>query len=176
LAHRLSSLLYFAAIGQGARLVLSNTSCTAILVSIALVAATTDLIIAVTGVRAFSIGLSRQTPELLKREDNPILVSLLWGVNTGSGLSTFRVTALVWVVMVAAVAGFAPWWIGSVYAAGFIIPLAAIIRFGEYPTERSCRWLGANRSIRRGAQVVSSVLDLLLAFATMGGGLVTRGV
>lgn len=69
-------------------------------------------------------GLSRQTPKsLLYSQTHPRLAVLFWGFDTGTAVSTFRVSAATWIVFIGAALGVAPIWVGISYAAGFSVPL-----------------------------------------------------
>src|SRR5262245_55669558 len=54
----------------------------------------------------------RQTPRALMRKYPPRLVALLWGLDTGVAVSTFRVSAATWGALVLAFLGFGTWWMG----------------------------------------------------------------
>ncbi len=73
-------------------------------------------------------GLRRQTPKaLLYSTIHPRLAVLMWGIDTGTAISTFRVSATTWVVFLAATLGLAPVWIGVPYALSFALPLIAAL-------------------------------------------------
>lgn len=81
------------------------------------------------GRRLSPLGLSRQTPKGLLygprlRQD---VGAFLWGLDTGTSVSTFRVSAATWVVLAATILGLTPWWIGACYAAGFVIPVVVLL-------------------------------------------------
>jgi hypothetical protein len=65
----------------------------------------------------------RQTPKELVGRFHPAVGGLLWGLDTGSMVSTFRAAAASWAALVLAFAGWAPPWCGLVYAAAFGAPL-----------------------------------------------------
>lgn len=65
----------------------------------------------------------RQTPRHLFLRFGPAKGAALWGLDTGLGFTTYRVTSIVWAGMVLSVFGFLPAWAGIGYAAGFSFPL-----------------------------------------------------
>ncbi len=68
--------------------------------------------------------MRRQTPKnLIYRYGNQV-GALLWGLDTGLAVTTFRVSAATWAVLALTLLNLAPWWLGAVYAAGFCLPLA----------------------------------------------------
>jgi hypothetical protein len=70
---------------------------------------------------------NRQTPRSLAGRLPAPLVGLLWGLDTGSVISTFRTSAASWAALVLTVGGWGPWWVGGCYAAAFCIPLATLV-------------------------------------------------
>ena len=71
--------------------------------------------------------LRRQTPKHLVGRFHPALGGFLWGLDTGSVVSTFRATAASWAALVLVAAGWSPAWSGLVYAAAFCFPLATAV-------------------------------------------------
>jgi hypothetical protein len=69
----------------------------------------------------------RQTPRRLFIMFGPAKGALLWGLDTGLMVTTFRVTSLTWATLALAVLGLLPWWAGVAYAAGFVIPIAVLV-------------------------------------------------
>lgn len=69
----------------------------------------------------------RQTPKNLIYHYGPRRGALIWGVDTGLIVTTFRVSAATWAMAVLVFLNLAPWWVGLSYGAGFCIPLAAVI-------------------------------------------------
>jgi hypothetical protein len=70
--------------------------------------------------------LHRQTPKWLIYDHGP-LAPLLWGLDTGAVVTTIRLSALTWMGLGLVLLGIGPWWSGVAYAAGFCVPLAALI-------------------------------------------------
>lgn len=69
--------------------------------------------------------LRRQTPQGLPYLSASV-VGLVWGLDTGSVVSTYRASAASWSALLLQLAGWGEWWTGAVYAAGFCIPLAVL--------------------------------------------------
>lgn len=69
----------------------------------------------------------RQTPRTLVGRIPEPLAGLLWGLDTGSVLSTYRASAASWAALSLTLAGIAPSWVGLLYACGFCLPLAIIV-------------------------------------------------
>jgi hypothetical protein len=75
--------------------------------------------------------LRRQTPRSLSGRFSYPITGLLWGVDTGTVLSTFRASAASWAALALSFAGWGSWWTGIAYAAGFCLPLAVFV--ATYP-------------------------------------------
>ena len=69
----------------------------------------------------------RQTPKQLFHRFGPSAGALLWGLDTGLVVTTFRVTSLSWAALALAALGLVPWWSGLLYAIGFTVPAAALV-------------------------------------------------
>jgi hypothetical protein len=69
----------------------------------------------------------RQTPRELFIRFGPSAGALLWGLDTGLVVTTFRVTSLSWAALALTALGLTPWWTGLLYAAGFTLPAAALV-------------------------------------------------
>ena len=69
----------------------------------------------------------RQTPKRLHYMFGATRGALLWGIDTGLMVTTFRVTSLTWATLTLAFLGLLPWWAGLAYAAGFVVPAAVLI-------------------------------------------------
>jgi hypothetical protein len=76
------------------------------------------------------ISLRRQTPRRLMRQYPARLVALLWGLDTGLAVTTFRVSAATWGALFLTFLGFGTWWVGVFYGISFIVPLMAFICWG----------------------------------------------
>jgi hypothetical protein len=97
-------------------------------------------------------GIKRQTAEALPhRTRGPDwVVPVLWGLDTGLILTTFRVSCASYVMLVLAFLGLLPMWGGAAYGAAFAIPLAVAIAWTRGPDVSS---LGG-ASFVRGTKVV----------------------
>lgn len=71
--------------------------------------------------------LKRQTPQRWMWILPPRVFGLLWGIDTGSMVSTFRASASSWAVFILAFLHDAPWWIGLVYGVAFALPLWCVV-------------------------------------------------
>jgi hypothetical protein len=81
----------------------------------------------------------RQTPKVLVRRFHPSLGGLLWGLDTGAVVTTYRVSMATWAVLLLCAGGWGSAWTGTFYAVGFCVPLAAIVMSPQIP--RSAAWL-----------------------------------
>lgn len=82
--------------------------------------------------RAYSrVGLRRQTPKGIGYSANSsrraVVAALIWGLDTGTAFSTFRVSTATWVAMCSVALGLGPWWIGIAYACGFALPVGVLL-------------------------------------------------
>jgi hypothetical protein len=64
----------------------------------------------------------RQTPKWFMHQFGPGTSALLWGLDAGLVVTTFRVTSLSWGALTVTLLGLAPWWVGAAYALAFVIP------------------------------------------------------
>jgi hypothetical protein len=64
----------------------------------------------------------RQTPKWFIYRFGNRRSALFWGLDAGLVVTTFRITSLSWAALALTFVGLLPWWIGLVYAAGFVIP------------------------------------------------------
>lgn len=102
---------------------------------------TTGLLL-VAGVLGFLLGLDsmrarrpgatgpswrRQTPKHFRYRYGSTRAALLWGLDAGLVVTTYRVTSLSWAALAVTFFGVVPWWSGLAYALGFSIPLLAVI-------------------------------------------------
>ncbi|MFI6458345.1 hypothetical protein ACIBF6_43210 [Streptosporangium amethystogenes] len=69
----------------------------------------------------------RQTPQQHFYRFGPTRGALLWGLDTGLVLTTFRVTSLTWAALGVTLFGLVPWWAGLAYALGFTLPSFAMV-------------------------------------------------
>lgn len=71
--------------------------------------------------------IRRQTPRYLLARHHPSVAGLLWGLDAGLLVTTFRASAASWAGVALLLAGWGEWWSGLVYAAGFAAPLVLIV-------------------------------------------------
>lgn len=69
------------------------------------------------------VGRWRQAKQSLPRTRSMTAVAFIWGADTGSAVTTFRVAALTWGALALTLLGFAPWWTGVAYGIAFAAPL-----------------------------------------------------
>jgi len=83
--------------------------------------------------RTFSLCVARQTPKGLAQDPKRQwwLTPLLWGVDTGTMMSTYRVSFSSWVVLLSALLVVAPAWSGLLFGACFGIPLIVNMFLGD---------------------------------------------
>ncbi|MBU2697572.1 hypothetical protein [Pimelobacter sp. 30-1] len=70
--------------------------------------------------------LKRQTPLTYLYLYGASRGALLWGLDTGTMLSTFRVTSGTWAILGLVILGVAPWWSGAVYGLSFGLGLLVV--------------------------------------------------
>jgi hypothetical protein len=75
--------------------------------------------------------LNRQTPQSLLRPFSLPVAGFVWGIDTGTVVSTFRASAASWGALTLTLAGWGPWWSGIAYGAAYSAPLALLI--ATYP-------------------------------------------
>jgi hypothetical protein len=76
-----------------------------------------------TGILRFGTPMwRRQTPKWFMYRYSDRVSALLWGVDSGLVVTTFRVTSLSWAALSLTFLGIAPWWAGVIYTAGFGVP------------------------------------------------------
>jgi hypothetical protein len=96
--------------------------------------------------------LRRQTSPGLPRVFGPRVGALLWGLDTGSMVSTVRTTFGAHAVLIACIVGVAGAWAGVAYAVGFCVPLGvslyAPLAGGSTRPGPSSRLFGSLRAAR----------------------------
>jgi len=107
--------------------------------------------------------MRRQTPKVLANGSTAAWVgATIWGIDTGLMWTTFRVSAATWVVLLSAVVGLAPLWLGVVYGSGFVASLAVATYL--LPAEHIGR-VGSTYA-KTGAQVFQvSLATVMMVFA-----------
>lgn len=71
--------------------------------------------------------LNRQTPERLVGRLPLWFGGFVWGMDTGSVVSTYRASAASWTALVLTASQWGPWWTGTAYALAFCLPLTVLI-------------------------------------------------
>jgi hypothetical protein len=104
--------------------------------------AVADIAMLATG-RQYSVGWSRQTPRRAVYQLGDRLGALVWGLDTGLAVTTFRMSAATWAALGLALLNVAPAWAGVAYGLGFVVPLAvSVLRpRGRTETEDDPSWL-----------------------------------
>lgn len=80
--------------------------------------------------------IRRQTPKEWMQRLHPRAVGLLWGLDTGTMVSTFRVSAASWAALILFAVGWAPVWMASVYGITFAGSLWLLITAYDGRSER----------------------------------------
>jgi hypothetical protein len=109
------------------------------------------------------IGWRRQTPQRGTRF-GATLSAALWGFDTGTVVTTFRVAAITWGALSMAALGLAPWWIGIAYGLGFTVPLLFILITRE-PDSDSLQRLLAKRSLLQSCSAIALATGSALILA-----------
>lgn len=86
--------------------------------------------------RTYSVGWSRQTPRRAVHQLGDRLGALVWGLDTGLVVTTFRISAATWAALGLAALNVAPAWAGFAYGIGFVGPLAVSVLRPRGRTER----------------------------------------
>lgn len=69
------------------------------------------------------LGVQRQTPKGIQLRLGLRRAALAWGFDAGCVVTTYRVSALAWALILTCLVGIGPWWLGMAYGFGFIVPL-----------------------------------------------------
>ncbi|GAA2827641.1 hypothetical protein [Kribbella solani] len=110
--------------------------------------------------------LQRQTPQRVFYLFGPVRGALIWGLDTGLMVTTFRISAATWATLGLVALGLLPWWAGAAYAFGFVVPVAIAVlgvppREGPEDTSIEPGWL--LEAITRFVKPVYRVASILLA-------------
>lgn len=116
--------------------------------------------------RIYTLSCKRQTIRTLPG-GRWWLAPLVWGVDTGSAVTTYRTSGLPWILLGAGVLSLTGWWLGVLYGLGFILPVALMSLRGESQSSRNLQFV-SNRI--RVIGKYSIVISLLIA-----GGLIAVG-
>ena len=143
----------------------SSTAGTAAVVAVLLVLAALE-------VAPFHVRRSvcaRQTPKALVGRLHPSLGGLLWGLDTGTVVSTYRASMASWAALVVC-AGWGGPWTGLLYAVGFCGPLTAYVLAWAVP--RSPSWLLAEADT---GPLVTVILGRVQATRWLAAGVTVLG-
>jgi hypothetical protein len=112
----------------------------------------------------------RQTPKVVIYEHGPGRAALVWGLDAGLVVTTFRMSAISWALLVLGVLGSAPWWTGLGYAAGFVIPLCVGCTVSRSLGDRTAiaAALGKRTSIARWVCVGTLALVIVVSAVQLG--------
>lgn len=108
------------------------------------------------GWRVFA--LRRQTPDVLLGRLTPGWAGLVWGLDTGSVVSTYRVSAASWGALALAWSGLMPAWVGAVYGCAFVLPVLVLSWVNGFVTGASSP-LRRSRTLRRLAEMNQQDLE-----------------
>jgi hypothetical protein len=108
--------------------------------------------------------MRRQTPKRLIGSVPASIGGLVWGLDTGTVISTYRTSAASWAALTLAFAGWAPWWGGIAYAAGFGLPLAVLVLIHTPSASRQSRQLARIASADTFSTIVPRLLSAVSAF------------
>ncbi|TDC00069.1 hypothetical protein E1091_05625 [Micromonospora fluostatini] len=112
------------------------------------------------------LGFSRQTParfgHTFRRADNTALV---WGLDIGTGVSTFRMTSATWLGLAAVFLGLVPALVSLFYGIGLAVILVVyILRKGDSPVLESLpRHILVLHGLQKLYIIVTAALALVLA-------------
>lgn len=136
------------------------------LAGVAFLASALDLRAAATA--EYACGLRRQTPRRLLQDTGlPWWVTpVIWGADTGTLVTTFRVTHATWVILLACFVGSAPPWIGILMGVWFVLPLIFSARYlrNEHLGRPGSAFVAR---VRQALQVVSAVLAASIVVAAV---------
>lgn len=113
----------------------------------------------------------RQTPKYLINRYGKRVGPLLWGLDTGLAVTTFRVSAATWAVLSLSVLHLAAWWAGLAYGLGFAAPFVFVTVFSRWRpiaadgTPNEPDWITAGLMRRRW---MAQVLNLLALTGVLG--------
>ncbi len=112
----------------------------------------------------------RQTPLAWARRFPKPIAGVLWGLDTGTVVSTFRTSAASWGALALTFAGWGPWWAGIGYAAGFCVPLGVLT--ATYPVtghadgQKGLRYVDTNELVLLTGSITRYVRLVVAAIAT----------
>lgn len=109
--------------------------------------------------------IRRQTPKRLVGRFSPPIGGFLWGLDTGSVVSTFRASSASWAGFLLVMQGWAPVWLGLIYAAAFCLPLIFLVSVAEPSLIRRGETAGP---ASRGRSPRAEATDVVSGLGSMG--------
>ena len=118
----------------------------------------------------------RQTPRHWYPRFGADAAGLLWGLDAGTVVTTFRVTSLSWAGLALGLLGLAPWWSGLMYALGFVLPFGVSVAVpggrpalpGQEPTWLLDRLHSAEGRMRGAGRIVLAAGAAACVVAALG--------
>jgi hypothetical protein len=116
-----------------------------------------------------SISRRRQTPKRIAYEHGWRRTAWAWGVDTGSVVSTYRVSAATWAALALTGVGAGFPWLGGVYALAFVGPLLVLTSLAGYSSRIRRRLLGELplRPSTRALRALAASVMLTVAVASL---------
>jgi hypothetical protein len=87
---------------------------------------------AAAGAPTCAVTVSRQTPRSVLWSAEARRTARAWGLDTGSVVSTYRVSAASWAALALVLTGEGPAWLGAIYALAFAVPLVVLTTSAAY--------------------------------------------
>ncbi|MDQ3151408.1 MAG: hypothetical protein M3R63_06735 [Actinomycetota bacterium] len=121
--------------------------------------------------RMFSFGFSRQAVRHVYVTRGAGIGALLWGLDTGLIVTTYRVSIASWAAVVLTALHLVPSWVGVIYAVAFSVPLIALIALPRWRGQESVdrlepRWIP--RLLERRMTTVRVLTASLAAVVALG--------
>jgi hypothetical protein len=119
------------------------------------------------------IGFRRQTPKNLIYRYGPHRGPLLWGLDTGLAVTTFRVSAATWALLALLVLQLVPWWIGVAFGMGFVASQLVVVVLPRWRhaaadgTPREPHWITTHLMRRRWVGQVAALVALAGVIASL---------
>lgn len=113
---------------------------------------------------------NRQTPKMIYYRHGARRAALAWGLDTGLIVTTYRVSSISWALLLLALMGVTPWWVGLAYSAGFVVPLwLGCSTSGILASDNTAvaRLLTGRQSIGRLLCIGASALSLIIVVLNM---------
>lgn len=125
-----------------------------------------DLVAAWHG-RSIPLGVRRQTPKQWRQRFRIDTSALLWGIDIGSGITTYRMTSAIWLGLLTLFLHLLPASMGLIYGVGLVVSVSVFVTFlGGGTAMRP--WLARLLKARRPIQLLYVASTLLVAAAAIG--------